>query len=592
MRSTAETPSLGDIVANFTSIEVDDYQRTYEWEKESIEELFEDLKATKQSGQPHFFGTLIFERKGEKIGSLVDGQQRLTTVFCLVAAIRDLLIDYEISELPKKTHGKRPIRVLDVALDFLHPADDLNEFRFQSSSLLRDTLFSTVFLDPRDPKRKRIKQREAPATLKLRKGVLYIRDLLKNHMSEIAPEERGVELFSLLETLTSQFRVLFISSSDLNESLDIFLTLNNRGTPLGRSDIVRGLVMKNMGQGEPQSKMAEIHQTVLGEWMEVIEQVKDPEIFMRHFLVATTRKKITKKKIVDEVTVRIRANDREEQKQKTHEFWDRLNEAATKYSDIVEANVEKSIDSDLKLLNGLLKSHRIILLNVFRHSMSQSEQRYLFELVEAISYRWVAAGLNAQILENLFQEWAMDLEEGFAVSSVIEKMESRLANLHFDVESFLANEGDTSYIVRALLYKLEMRLSKGANPIPTSKIHLEHIAPATSTPGWIETLVPDRQKESEYQIVNSSAGNLTLLDYKLNSSIKQAPFSAKVDEYQKATLGITRDIGNSFEVWDEEIINLRTKWLAECLNSIWNTKDKKVALVNFSSWEQRIDQES
>ena len=68
MKSTAETPALGEIVRSFASIEVDDYQRTYEWEKESIQELFDDLKATRQTGQPHFFGTLIFETKKDEIG--------------------------------------------------------------------------------------------------------------------------------------------------------------------------------------------------------------------------------------------------------------------------------------------------------------------------------------------------------------------------------------------------------------------------------------------------------------------------------------------------------------------------------------------
>lgn len=584
MKSTAETPALGEIIQSFSAIEVDDYQRTYEWEKEAIQELFDDLKATKTSGQPHFFGTLIFETKGTDIGSLVDGQQRLTTVFCLVAAIRDQLVEIGISELAAKTSGRRAIKVLDKTLDILHPGDNLEEFRFRSSSLLRETLASTVFVDPKSPKRSKVKQREAPATLKLRKGVSYIRELLSGHLKDIPADLRGEELNELLDTLLNQFRVLYIASGNLNESLDIFLTLNNRGTPLGRSDIVRGLVMKNLGLGEPESKLAEIHQTVLGEWMEIVDQVRDPETFMRHFLVSTTRRKVTKKKIVEEVSGRIKAVDFAEQREKAQEFWDSLSEAAATYSEIVEGTVHKDIDTDLKLLNGLLKSHRIILLAVFRHEMSVSEKRHMFGLVEAISYRWVASGGNAQILENTFQEWAMDLKEGFSVASVVEKMEAKLSSLSFDIANFLSNEGDTSYVVRALLYKLEMTLAKGANPVPTSKIHLEHIAPATSTPSWIEILVPDRQKEAEYQIVNSSAGNLTLLDYKLNTSIKQAPFAAKADEYQKATLLITRDIGKNFEAWSETLINKRVEWLAECMDSIWNVKSKKLALKEFSTW--------
>ena len=56
MRSTAETPTLKEIVQGFDTIIVDDYQRTYEWEKESISELFNDLKAAVELDKSHFLG--------------------------------------------------------------------------------------------------------------------------------------------------------------------------------------------------------------------------------------------------------------------------------------------------------------------------------------------------------------------------------------------------------------------------------------------------------------------------------------------------------------------------------------------------------
>jgi len=589
MKSTADTPSLEEVVKTFSKISIDDYQRTYEWDRDSIGELFEDIVSVSSSGEPHFFGTLIFEDKGDGHGALVDGQQRLTTAFCIVSCIRDEIIRGKTEVIPAKKSGMRSLLPLERSLDFIHPNLSLDEYRFQSSRILQKTLFTMVFEQEDSPKRVKVKARDAPATLKLRQGVLHIRELLQKHLHELSPEDRGIELHNLLDAFLGQFKVLFISSRDLNESLDIFLTLNNRGTPLGRGDIVRGLIMKRLGQGEEVHKQNEIHSEILNDWQEIIEQVKDPETFMRHFLVSTTRKKITKKKIVDEVSSRIKPNEEASARELAASFWSGLGEAASIYGDIVASELSVDVNSELELLNGLMKSHRIALLSIFGHDTSPSNKKKMFELVEAISFRWVAAGRNAQILENEFQEWALDLRDGFSVESVIGKMEARLDGLTFDVLEFLRNEGDTSYVVRALLYKIEMKLAKGANPIRSSKIHLEHVAPATSTEDWIAKLVPNKPDESAYQIVNSNAGNLTLLDYKLNTSVKQASFAVKAEEYTKATLLITRDLGANFDNWNEALIELRAQWLAECFDSIWNSASKKQALQEFSQWVSSKD---
>lgn len=585
MRSTAETPTLKEIVQSFDAILVDDYQRTFEWDREAITELFNDLKSAAQLDKDHFFGTLIFQvSKDGAHGSLVDGQQRLTTIFCLVAALRDEIRKLDVAVIPARVSGRRPIKLLDMTLDFLHPGDDLETFRFQSSRILRPTLNSMVFADPESIKRVKLKERDLPATLRLRKGVQVIRELLSEDLDEYGPEERPERILTFLDTLFSRFRVLFISSSDLNESLDIFLTLNNRGTQLGRSDIVRGIVMKNLGLNESESKQTEIHHAILNDWQEIINQVTDAETFMRHYLVSTTRNKVTKKLIIDEVNRRIKSVTPELAKSSSREFWEQLGDAAAVYGRIVSGTVHAKIQDRLQLLNGLLKSHRIFLMAIFQCDISEKDQLRLFDLAENVAYRWLASGGNAQNLENEFQDWAMDLRDGTEGEAVENKIVARLRNLNFDVMNFLRNEGDSSYVVRALLYTLEYKLSPGANPKRHKDIHLEHIAPDSSTDSWIEAISSESPDEDSYQILNSNAGNLTLLDYKLNTAIKQADFTIKRETYRNATLLITRDIGSEIDRWDGQLIEQRCAWLAESFEAIWPTTGKPSELMEFSRW--------
>jgi hypothetical protein len=44
MEANANTPTLFDVVKQFKEIKVDDYQRTYAWQKDQIDEFFDDLK--------------------------------------------------------------------------------------------------------------------------------------------------------------------------------------------------------------------------------------------------------------------------------------------------------------------------------------------------------------------------------------------------------------------------------------------------------------------------------------------------------------------------------------------------------------------
>ncbi|MEI4366487.1 DUF262 domain-containing protein [Streptococcus suis] len=60
--------------------EVPIYQRNYAWGSDQIEQLIEDIMSTKDD---YFLGNLIVNQKDNNIYEVIDGQQRLTTLFLL-----------------------------------------------------------------------------------------------------------------------------------------------------------------------------------------------------------------------------------------------------------------------------------------------------------------------------------------------------------------------------------------------------------------------------------------------------------------------------------------------------------------------------
>lgn len=63
------------------------YQRPYSWTFEQVDDLWGDLLENAQSG--HFLGSIVMTTEDEDRPLVIDGQQRLTTLMLLLAALRD-----------------------------------------------------------------------------------------------------------------------------------------------------------------------------------------------------------------------------------------------------------------------------------------------------------------------------------------------------------------------------------------------------------------------------------------------------------------------------------------------------------------------
>lgn len=71
------------------------YQRSYAWEKNEIEQLIEDIK---ESEGKYYLGNLIVDKIDENVFSVIDGQQRLTTIFLILCHVSpNLLLNDSLS---------------------------------------------------------------------------------------------------------------------------------------------------------------------------------------------------------------------------------------------------------------------------------------------------------------------------------------------------------------------------------------------------------------------------------------------------------------------------------------------------------------
>lgn len=102
------------------------YQRNYEWSAEQCEKLFEDIVQAHKLDRYHFTGSVIYSllKTENKIDYyvIIDGQQRLTTIYLLLKA----LIDVSETEAEK-----------DALLSVMFNQDKFKKYNIDDSSKLK-----------------------------------------------------------------------------------------------------------------------------------------------------------------------------------------------------------------------------------------------------------------------------------------------------------------------------------------------------------------------------------------------------------------------------------------------------------------------
>lgn len=83
--------SINDIFNGSDNVtyEIPIYQRNYAWEKDEIAALVRDVwDACEKNKVAYFIGTLVTYDRGDSTFEVIDGQQRLTTLFLILKALK------------------------------------------------------------------------------------------------------------------------------------------------------------------------------------------------------------------------------------------------------------------------------------------------------------------------------------------------------------------------------------------------------------------------------------------------------------------------------------------------------------------------
>ncbi len=247
--------SIGKLITEADDVEynsfvIPPYQRAYDWKKEQWNMLLIDIERHIDTNDSRdlFLGTIITltddpKKQGqiENIRNVIDGQQRLTTIFILYIAIIEQLKLIDVNSISQEQNRRK----LTNNIEKLESICDPKRLRHENAMLLPNhnetmykRLYHTVFSLP------------ISSTVDKRSRYFlaykFFSDALKKKLSRgLSDDAKFDTLFSIVRVI-QRAKIIWASVTELSFAIQMFDVLNSRGLPLSVTDIIRTSYLSGM----------------------------------------------------------------------------------------------------------------------------------------------------------------------------------------------------------------------------------------------------------------------------------------------------------------------------------------------------------
>ncbi|MFT4269204.1 MAG: DUF262 domain-containing HNH endonuclease family protein [Xenophilus sp.] len=561
---------IREIFEGSYQFEIPDYQRPYAWTTEQAGELFDDLVSAMQearlggAGSQYFLGSIVLIKNDrEPKSSVVDGQQRLSTLTMLFAVLREAM-PHAADDITDFLYKKGKISLGEKnEYRLIAREEDADFFRanVQEPGGIAQLVASTARLDD-----SRLRFRENAALLLERAKALPAADL-----------------DALWKFLANDCSLVVISTPDLEAAYRIFSVLNNRGLDLAPIDIIKAEVLGliRTTAGEPKSR------AYAKEWSRIEntlgrEGFGDLFVHIRAIYAKQKQRATLVKEFQEHVAEYKKPIDLVDKVIKPYaEVWDFVRDADFEATELAE-----TINEHLSWLNRVDFKDWVPPALVYFKRFRQQPKRLaeFFQTLERLTYFLLVTrvGINERIetYAALTKEIEPDAFDGDVAAlktlALTDKQKREfVAALDGDIYRNLPKAR------MALVLRLES-LVRAPGVQLQNAMSLEHVLPQTPPDGsdWLQWF-PD---EDERDAWTHRLANLVPLDRNKNSSASNYDFAKKKDVYFKgkgkaSPFVLTQEVRSEGE-WTPKLLTERQKRLVSVLKQHWNlavaASDEKV----------------
>lgn len=514
------------------------YQRHYVWESDNVIEMLCDFKDA-MTGHPndeYFLGSYIYQSNNDKNKDLLDGQQRITTIFLIFAYLRDFgrlddfnmkhtLHGYIYQEENKLERKKAKVRLQYEIRGEV--SNFIEEFIVPNGKLADENIWK-VICEKADNKNENV-------------SVSHICNTLIT-CKKFFDENQHLNIVDFLAYILNNVVMIYVSASTLEDAFRLFSIMNDRGLKLTNADILKASNLEKVTDKEEKARLAR-------RWEEIQDDLGDDfDRFLSYVrtMILKTRPKMN---LLDEYEKEV---FQKEVILRGKSFFKKIFKAYDYYCKAIEPDVEElgyRYVNLIKILKNTYPSTDWIPVLMFYYSKYQNSKLYEFatKMIHKNLADIVCGAVLSTRIENL-NKMMVAIENSDSLEVLLNDQQI----FNFDHKKFMSIVNMDMYgrkCTKTLLMLMELKYHSDEREIGTGILTIEHILPQNPMMGseWSIDYTPEQRNSYTHKI-----GNLCLITRKKNSSLANLNYQEKKRRYFNGkidTLPRTLHIINKNETW-------------------------------------------
>lgn len=532
------------------------YQRPYSWTTKEAGELLSDLVDNMGSSEnpveetaPYFLGSVVLVKGDAPNAMVVDGQQRLTTLTILFAALRPSLSPSEAESLTKRLYE---------SADAIEGLDNRYRLRLrpQDAEFFQKNIQDSGGIIG-------LKAMNSAVLTDSKKNIRDVALFFLTTIDKMSPQQRSrLVRFAVLRCF-----LVIVSTPDFDSAYRIFTVLNNRGLNLTHADILKADLIGRIKESEQAeySRKWEDAEDALGRdaFQELFSHIR--MLYRKAKLTGTVLQEYRDHILKNNLDAAQFVDDVVLQYADAYEILTKVSYASTSGAE--------EINRLLRWLNRIDNADWVppTLWFLSRNLNNHAALCKFLTDVERLAAGMMTLRFNINERINRYARLLTALDAGsdlYSSDSPLQLTEAERLDIVKVLNGDLYLEAKTRLYV---LLRLDVALAQDDIEYKHSTVTVEHVLPQNPKPDslWVQWF-PDEEARAKY---THRIANLVLLTRKKNSEAQNYDFDEKKTKYFSSakgvsTFAITSQVLN-LNVWNSIVLDTRQTNLVSVLKTLW-----------------------
>ena len=529
---------LMDIFSERFWFVIPEYQRSYVWENDNIMELLDDLFFAYENKpeNEYFLGSLVLKKLDNESFpeyEVLDGQQRLTTFFIMLAVLRDLIDNpRNKSQMQEKIYQEE---------DEFNGVPERSRITYKIRDNIEGFIKTYVITEGGTSKEDylyNLKDEKNISISHMANAILILR-------RELSQRE---DIFEFAKYINKKALFIYVSTSNTEDAFRMFTILNDRGIPLTSADILKSENIGALDSDKEKQKYAQLWEDIEAKYGDGFDRFLQ---FIRTILV----KEKARANLLDEFKEKVYDKKVLMRGKETFDLVEEYSDIYEKIIDLQDSSLSNKFKNLITIMKIGLRSEDWIppLLSYFEKFKYKNLDEFLTKLEYKFAGDWICGITPTKRLD------AMNniLKKIGNCSNSDEVLEDEnIFNINKEeLKNSISGDIYQKQFSKYVLLKLEYLMSDNTVHLSSFNcISVEHVLPQNpkNDSEWNKIFTKDERAKWTNKL-----GNLVLISKRKNSSLGNCDFKEKKEKYLKSRI----DAFNGSKVFIES----NDKWTVDVL---------------------------